>query len=224
MVRVGLPLVGFGVCLLWILFAWATVGLLAEGEAFVVGWPWAVVGVLGVVFLAMQIVGQLLCLTVPREWHIRRSEGLALALNLLHLGLFLGVFLYRWSASAGTGLWALRLLVPALHLVFLTNFTPRIGQEPLGKRAETLILILLALLLFPVLFLVGMLFLGMVLGPYALIALPILVGLALVLDLAALIGFMNLHLSVYHAIPRYLETFAEKQKLKEAGWVDQPPW
>jgi hypothetical protein len=226
-VRAGLALVGFGVCLLWFLFAWATIGLLVNREhpeQFTQDWPGTVVTVLWPTFLAVQVIGQLLCLTAPREWHVRGSEVPALALNVLHLGLFLALFPYRWQFWGGALFWALLLLGPALHLLFVTNFAPRIDQEPLGERAELLTFYLLVLLAFPVLLVVSFLIFGRFRGALEVIVLLFLLGAALLLMLVALALYLNLHLAVYNAIPRYLDTFAEKQKLKEAGWVDQPPW
>jgi hypothetical protein len=223
MVRVGLPLVGFGVCLLWTLFAWSALGLLVNREhpeEFLLEWPGTVVTILWPTFLAVQVAGQLLCLGAPREWQVRGSEVPALTLNVLHLGLFLALFPYRWEFWGGALFWALLLLGPALHLFFVMNFAPRIGQEPLGARARQLALYLLALLVFPVLLVVSFLIFGRFLGAVEVIVLLLVLGAALLLMLVSLVMYMNLHLAVYHAIPRYLETFAEKQKLKEAGWVD----
>jgi hypothetical protein len=230
-VRVGLALVAFGVALLWILYGWANVGLFVEREhpeRFLHDWPATVLQILWPTFLLMQIIGQVLCLTgAPREWHVRGSETPALAFNALHLALSLAVLLVplslSWLPLAAAGLWALMLLGPALHLLFLTNFAPHIDQEPLGRRAGRLIFWLLVLLVFPVLFVLSALLLRLA-GPWGLIVLLVLMSLGLLLMLAALVMYMNLHLAVYHAIPRYLETFEEKEQLKKAGWVDQPPW
>jgi hypothetical protein len=229
MVRVGLPLVAFGVSLLWILFGWAVLGLFVEREhpeKFLLGWPESVLRILWPTFLLMQIIGQLLCLAgTPREWGMRGSEGPALGANVLHVGLFLGLFPQPWLAWIGAGLWALMLLGPALHLLFLTHFAPRIEQEPLGKRAERLLFLLLVLVVFPVLVAVSALVLprgAAVNVPWTFIVMMVEMALGLLLMLVALVMFMNLHLAVYHAIPRYLETFEEKNKLKKAGWVDPP--
>jgi hypothetical protein len=219
-VRVGLPLVGFGVPLLWCLFFWTGVGLMADPVTFVTGWPWVVVTVAGTALLLLQIAGQLLCLATPREWHIRRSVILALALNLLHLGLFLSFFLFHWPPLSGCALWLLRLLVPAIHLGFITNFAQRIDQGELAERAETLIMFLLILLVFPV---IVPLFFFLVRDLMWLL-LPILFGLATVVDLVVLFGFVNLHLALYHGIPRHLATFEETRKLEEMGWPSEDPW
>jgi hypothetical protein len=232
MVRVGLALVAFGVSLLWVLFGWANLGLFVEREdpeRFLLGWPATVLTILWPTFLLMQILGQLLCLAgTPREWHMRASEAPALGLNVIHLALSLALLLaplsLSWLPLVAAGSWALLLLAPALHLLFLSNLAPRIGQEPLGKRAELLIFVLLVLLVFPVLLLLTGLLLGRLAGPWGLIVLLVLMSVALLLMLVSLVMYMNLHLAVYHAIPRYLETFEEKRKLSEAGWVDQPPW
>jgi hypothetical protein len=226
-VRAGLALVGFGACLLWTLFAWTAIGLFvnrANPEQFTQDWPGTVTTILWPTLLAVQIVGQLLCLTAPREWHVRGSELPALALNVLHLGLFLALFPFRWEYWGGALFWALLLLGPALHLLFLMNFAPRIDLESLGGRAELLSFYLLALLVFPVLLVVSVLLFRRFVGALEVIVLLFLLGAALLLMLVALALYINLHLAVYHAIPRYLDTLAEKQKLKEAGWVDQPPW
>src|SRR5262249_34975404 len=146
------------------------------------------------------------------------------ALTLLHLGLFLALFPYRWQFWGGALFWALLLLGPALHLLFVMNFAPRIDQGPLGERAGQLSLYLLTLLLFPVLLVVSFLVFGRFVGSVEVVVLLLLLGAALLLMLVSLVMYMNLHLALYHAIPSYLETFTEKQKLKEAGWVDQPPW
>ena len=55
-------------------------------------------------------------------------------------------------------------------------------------------------------------------APTTLRAIP----LGLLAMLVVLVLYMNLHLAVYHAIPRYLETFEEKKRLEKAGWVDPP--
>ena len=233
-VRAGLPLVGFGVCLLWLLFAWAILGLLVDSEhpeEFVRSWPQTVVSILWPALLVMQIVGQLLCLGAPKDWQLRKSETPALALNLIHLGLFLGLLPYRWQLGTMAGFWVLLLLAPALHLIFITNLAPRIDQEPLGQRAESLIFMLLLLLVFPVLLVVGSVIFARLLGPwpallhasFAFLLLTVLFAIGFLLMLAALVMYMNLHLAMYNAIPRYLETFTEKRKLTEGGWVDLPP-
>jgi nitrate reductase NapE component len=227
MVRVGLPLVGFGVCLLWILFAWSLLGLLVNREhpeQFTRDWPGTVVSVLWPAFLGMQLIGQLLCLGAPRQWRLRASEAPAIALTVLHLGLFLALYPYRWQVWGGAVFWVLLLLAPAMHLLFVMNFATQIDQEPLVRRAETLTFLLLVLLVFPVILVVGALIFGQMLRDWAIILLLILLGLALLLMVAVLVTYMNLHLALYHAIPRYLETFVEKEKLDKAGWVDQPPF
>jgi hypothetical protein len=226
---VGLPLVGFGVCLLWVLFGWTVLGLLADHahpEEFTRGWPGTVVEILWPTFLLMQLAGLLLCVAgAPKAWHIRTSEAPAVAVTLLHLGLFLGLLSERWQILPASAFWLLLLLGPALHLNFLINFAPRIDQELLGKRAERLLFPLLILCVFPVLFVIGALAFGGPLGGTLAILLYILLGVAVLLMGAALVQYVNLHLALHHAIPVYLETFADKRKLKEAGWVDPPaPW
>jgi hypothetical protein len=226
-VRAGLALVGFGVCLHWTLFAWAAIGLFAYREhpaEFIQDWPGTVVTVLWPAFLTVQVAGQLLCLTAPREWQVRGREVPALALSLLHMGLFVVLFPYRWQFWGGALFWALLLIGPAPHLRFVANFAPRIDQEPLGARADMLVFYLLALLVFPVLFVVSFLVFGRFQGAVELVLLLLLLGASLLLMFVSLALYLNLHLMVYNAIPRYRETLAEKQKLKEAGWVDQPPW
>ena len=229
LVRVGLPLVGFGVCLLWILFAWTVLGLLADREhlaEFTLGWPGMVVTILWPTFLGMQLIGQFLCLGgAPKAWRLRASEAPAVAVTAAHLALYLGLFPERWLVWPAATFWLLLLLGPALHLIFLTNFAPRIDQEPLGKRAEGLLFLLLVLSVFPVLFVSGALVLGAMFGSASVLLLFILMGVALLLMGAALVRYLNLHLAVHHAIPLYLETFAEKRKLEQAGWVEPPaPW
>jgi hypothetical protein len=226
LVRVGLPLVAFGVSLLWILFAWTALGLLVNRENprdITEGWAGTVTTILWPTFLGVQILGQVLCLGAPRRWRLLSSEAPALAVNLLHLGLFLSLFPYRWSGWAEAAFWACLLLAPALHLIFVINFVPRIDQEPLARRAEQLTFVLLVLLVFPVVFAVGAFALGPPRRDWEVILMMILLALGILSMSVVLVMFMNLHLAVYHAIPRYLETFEEKQKLEKAGWVDQPP-
>ncbi len=231
-VRVGLALVAFGVALLWVLFGWAALGLFVERENpqnFLADWPATVLRILWPAFLALQIVGQLLCITgAPRDWGARAREGPALGVNLLHLGVFLALFPQPWLGGLAAGLWALLLLAPALHLLFLTHLAPHMDQEPLGRRAGQLMFFLLVLLVLPVLLLASAIMFPTVVGNEAtrwtLIIYLVQLVFGLVLMLAALVMYMNLHLAVYHAIPRYLESFAEKEQLKKAGWVDQPPW
>jgi hypothetical protein len=39
-VTAGLVLVGYSAPVLWVLFVWATFGILVEGPAFPLGWQW----------------------------------------------------------------------------------------------------------------------------------------------------------------------------------------
>jgi hypothetical protein len=247
LVRVGLPLVAFGVALLWILFAWTVLGLIvnsyaapreaAEGQpgtpppqmyfqmrspGFTEDWPAVVTTVLWPTFLGLQILGQVLCLTTPRQWRLRSSEAPALAVNVLHLVLFLALLPQLWTGWAEGLFWACLLLGPALHLVFVINFAPRIDQEPLARRGEVLTFLLLLLLVFPVVFEVGALAFGPPRRDWEVVGLLALMAAAILAMVAILVRYMNLHLAVYHAIPSYLETYAEHQKLEKAGWVDPP--
>ncbi len=217
-VTVGLPLVGFGVALLWFLCFWSLLGLYVEGTGFVYGWPWDVMLWAGTVFLTLQIGGHLLCLTVPRGWRARGTEAAALGLTVLYLGLFLVFFLTGWVPLGGLGLWVLRMLAPTAHLLFLATLASRIDQEELAQRAQALMPFLLLLLVFPVINYLAFVLLGAV---AVLWVIPVLlIGLELILELIVLVRFLNLHLAIYHGIFRYQETFAERRKLHEAGWVE----
>jgi hypothetical protein len=240
-VTVGLVLVGFAVPLLWLLFAWVIFAVIFEGPAFVLAWPWDVLRVLWPALLGVQLVGHLLCRAVPRDWRMRGSETGAAVLTLLQLGLSLVFVLELWPELLSPAmtrlvvllLWALRQVTAGVHLVFLTNFAPRVDQEALAQRAETLIQYLFLLPLFPILIALSF----WVLPELANLRFPIvdlfgasmlvvmmltLMGLGFVLELIVLMRFTQLHLEVYHSIDRYRETFAEKAKLEKAGWVDEP--
>ncbi len=238
-VTVGLILVGFSVPLLWLLFVGATFGILFEGQAFLSSWSWDVIRVLWLVVLVMQIGGQLLCLGVPHDWRIRGSEVVANVLSLLQLTLSLVFLLELWPELQAPVmarlvvllLWALRLVTAGVHLIFISNFAPQVGQEVLSHRAETLILILFVLPLFPLLALLSF----WVVPTLTNLRFPInvreaslevavgliLMGLAFVAELVVLMRFTQLHLAVYHSIFRHQEAFAEKEKLERAGWVDE---
>ncbi|MCI0464051.1 MAG: hypothetical protein L0Z62_44520 [Gemmataceae bacterium] len=239
-VTVGLVLVGFSVPLLWLLFVWATLSILFEGLVLLDSWSWDLLCILWPALLVVQMVGHLLCLRVPRDWRTRGSEVAALSLCLLQLGLSLVVLLGPWlgQPSAGTArlvvvfLWVLRLVTPGVHLIFLTNFAPRVGQEELASRAETLIQFLFLLPIVPLLVFLGfwlvpqltnMSFPVMVMAAHLeVVVMVILVGLGFVVELLVLMRFTHLHLLAYHGIFRHQEAFAEKAKLEKAGWVDEP--
>src|SRR5262249_19618668 len=137
---------------------WGFVGILA-GATFTSEWPSSVMIWAGTAFLTLQIVGHVLCLTVPRGWRVRGSEALALSLAVLYLGLYLGAWvgqgaliwavLGRWEPWGVVGFWALRALAPAARLVFVANFARWINQEELAQRSQALIPFLFILLVLP---------------------------------------------------------------------------
>jgi hypothetical protein len=239
-VTVGLVLVGFSVPLLWLLFVWAMLSMIFEGPAVLDSWSWDLLRILWPALLVVEMVGHGLCLGVPRVWRTRGSEVAALSLCLLQLGLSLVVLLGPWlgQPSAGTArlvvvfLWVLRLVTSGAHLIFLTNFAPRIGQEELASRAESLILFLFVLPIFPILAELSFRFVWsltnlnfpivILTAQLEVVVLVVLVGLAFVVELLVLMRFTHLHLLAYHSIFRHQEAFEAKDKLEKAGWVDEP--
>jgi hypothetical protein len=235
-------MVAFASGLLWLLFASTLLGLLAgiwgtfvlpeEGRgvvqpargvaAFLHEWPWTLITIVGAVVLVLQIAGHALCLAVPRAWKIRGPEAAALGLTVVGLALFLAFYIARLPSWVGAVLWALRLVVPALHLIYVSNLVPRIDQADLGERADSVMMFMLLLLVFPVLFPIITPLIGLGRGDLGFILVLVLLGLALVFDLWVFARLVNLHLAVYHGIFRYRESFAEKEKLEKAGWRDPP--
>ncbi len=219
-VKNGVGMVFAGLVLLMLL----TFGMLAvtgyPGES-ILGTEWAPLLLpLAGLFLAMQIVGQLQCLSVPPESRARWPLGVSLMLTLAAVPLSLLVLLPnppRWADLLPS------LASNAAHvafLLFLRRLAAYIGEGDLEIRAERVLTCWVLLFFLPYLILLGLL-------AFPLVTTAVVTALFLVFlvfPLIVLILYVNLILDLFHALRRHEDARLAKEKQVKAGWVDQPPW